>query len=285
VISAATGRWDEIRHEISVGPGYDDGTRRLSAGYRRSTENDWWSHTAILSGSVDFDRHNETLSLSLSYVHNTVGRAEDANFQELLHVLGASLSLTLVASRDDLVMLTYNPSFLDGYQASPYRFVRFADASVAGLLTQPEAVPERRLRHAAAVQHNHHLLRDSALRSQARAYVDDWGVASATLGTEYVHGFGNFSPSVFARAYGQTGAHFWEDVYSRRRRFMTADRELSPFVDVFGGTRLSYRTSVGVFDELRADAKLTAFLFEFLDFSRLPRRRGLVAEIGIGGTF
>jgi hypothetical protein len=42
---------------------------------------------------------------------------------------------------------------------------------------------------------------------------------------------------------------------------------------------------VGVFDELRADAKLTAFLFEFLDFSRLPRRRGLVAEIGIGGTF
>jgi hypothetical protein len=285
VVSAATERWDETRKEFGAGLGYDDGTRTLSATYRRSVENDWGSHTGAIGGSHDFSNHNLTLGLGVNATHNDVGRADDQNFSERLRAYGGSLSATVVASRNDLLSLTYAPSYLFGYQGSPYRFVRYFDPAAASLVSAPEVVPEKRLRHALVLSHNHHLLTDSALRSHARAYWDDWGVLSGTVGTEYVHGLGAFEPSVFARGYYQGKAGFYEDGYPARQRYMTADRELGSFWDVFAGVRLGYRDSpVGFLKELRGDLKLTGFFFAFREFERLPERRGFTAELGLGGA-
>ena len=285
VVSAATERWDETRKEFGASLGYEDGTRTLSASYRRSVENDWGSHTGSLGGSHDFMAHNLTLGLGVSATHNDVGRADDENFAEQLRSYGGTLSATVVASRNDILSLTYAPSHLVGYQSSPYRFVRYLDPTAGAVVSGPEVVPERRWRHAVVVAHNHHLLEDSALRSHGRAYWDDWGIASGTLGTEYVHGLGGFEPSVFVRGYYQGRAGFYEDGYSTRRRYMTADRELGVFWDVFAGIRLAYRKSpLGFLKELRSDLKLTGFLFAFEEFERLPERRGFTAELGLGGA-
>jgi hypothetical protein len=90
---------------------------------------------------------------------------------------------------------------------------------------------------------------------------------------------------VFVRGYVQTGASFYQDDYRTRQRYMTADRELSPFWDVFGGLRLAYRPErLAFLDELRAETKLAAFWFVFQEFERLPERRGVTLEIGLGGT-
>jgi hypothetical protein len=285
VVSAATDRWDEVRKEFGAGLGYDDGTRRLSASYRRSVENDWGSHTGALGGSLDFSNHNLTLGLGVNATHNDVGRADDDNFSEKLRAYGGSLSATVVVSRDDLFSLTYAPSYLAGYQGSPYRFVRYFDPGAGALVSAPEVVPEKRLRHALVIAHNRHLFSDSALRSHGRAYWDDWGIASGTLGTEYVHGLGAFEPSVFVRGYYQGKAAFYEDGYPARQRYMTADRELGAFWDVFAGVRLAFQKSpVGFLKELRGELKLTGFLFAFREFERLPERRGFTAELGLGGA-
>lgn len=285
VVSAATERWDERRDELGASAGYDDETRALGVGYRRSIEKDWDSHTFSLAGSHGFANKNLTLGASLAYTDNDVGRADSPNFAEQLRAYTGSLSAVTVLSRDDLLSTTYFASYLDGYQASPYRFVRYFDSLASAEVSAPEAVPEKRLRHALVLQYNRHLLTDSALRSHLRGYYDNWGILSGTLGTEYVHGIGGFEPSLFVRGYVQSAATFYEDGYETRRRYMTADRELSPFWDVFGGTRLAYRAAhVGIFRELFAELKLTGFWFVFEDFERLPERRGVIGEIGLGGT-
>jgi hypothetical protein len=287
VVSAATGGWEETRHEGAGGLSYRDGTHTLAAGYVYSVEHDWRSHSASLGGSRDFWQHRLTLGAGGSYTTNDVGRAADAGFHEDLDQVSLSLDAALVASKLDLLALSYTMVYVTGYQASPYRFVYFRDPSVAGQLASgPEVAPEARVRHALGLKWNRHLFRDTALRTHVRGYADDWGVLSLTGGTEYVVGFWKLEAGAFVRGYVQKGADFYQDVYDARYRYMTSDRELSDFVDAFGGARLAFHSgAVSAFDDLRAELKGTVFTFDFFDFARLPSRQGYIAEAAVGASF
>jgi hypothetical protein len=286
VVSAATGRWDEIRHEGEGALAYGDGTRTASASYIRSFENDWSSHTFTAGAASDFFEHTLTIGASGSVVLNDVGRAGDANFHEELTQIGASFSATLVPSKADLVSATYSLVVARGYQASPYRYVDVHHELTGMPIGHPESHPDMRVRHALGLKWNHHAFRDTAIRSALRGYVDDWGVASGTLSCEWVAGFGDAEVAPFLRGYAQTGAVFYRSAYVEQRQYMSADRELSPFVDGFGGLRFGWRHRFGtVVDELRADARAQAFVFRFFDFPLLEQRRGLVADVGLGGSF
>lgn len=287
VITAATGRFQETRHEAQGGLSYQDDLRKANAAYIYSVENDWSSHTGSAAFQQDFAHHNATFKLAGSYVANAVGRSGDANFHRTLDIGGGSAGLTLVASPRDLVDVSYALSYANGYQASPYRFVRFANPAGGPLApSMPETDPNARTRHALTLRHNHAVGKDSALKSHVRAYADDWGVASVTAGTEYVVGFRSFEVAPLVRAYAQRAATFYEPLYSAPAKYMTADRELSTFVDVFGGVRATYRKeSLGALSKLFLEAKLTAFYFRFFDFPRLPERSGLLAEAAFGVVF
>lgn len=285
VISAATDRWEEARNEILGGVGYSDGTVSLDAAYTYSGENDWWSHAASAGGSVDLDDHRVTLSLGGSYGHNDVGRSGDANFHREMHTGNGRAAVVWVATPDDLWSVGYDFGAVVGYQESPYRYARFTDPVSPILQTTPESVPDLRLRHAVTVRWNHALSPDIALRSHLRGYGDDWGVLSITGGTELRGAIGQWELGVLVRGYAQLGAAFFSDVYDTPQRYMTSDRELSPFWDVFGGPVLGWRgTDQGPFSELRFEARVTGFGFQFLDYARLPDRFGFVAELAIGGS-
>ena len=67
---------------------------------------------------------------------------------------------------------------------------------------------------------------------------------------------------------------------------MTADRELSPFVDGFVGMRASWRQhTIGPFYQLKADLRIDGFAFRYFDFPFLASRTGVVAELGLGASF
>jgi hypothetical protein len=292
VVSAATKRWTENRHEGEGGIGYADGTLSVDGGYVYSTENDWSSHTVSLGAQRDFMQHNLSLGLGASFVDNAVGRSGDRIFQERMYVGGVGLDAVWVASPNDLWSLTYSPSYTTGYQASPYRFPRFKDpidpnrafGAQGGELG--ESVPRTRVRHAVVLRYNRHLFEDSSLRSHMRVYGDDWGVVSLTGGTEYVVGFGAWELAAFVRGYAQRHAKFYRDGYAQEQRYMTADRELSTFYDLFGGGRVDYAfTHVGFIEELRLELKATAFGFTFPEFSRLPARTGFIGEFAVGAVF
>lgn len=287
VVSAATKHFDELRHEIEGAATYADGTRTASLGYVYSGENDWTSHSVRAGFAHDFFQHRLTLGAGAALTWSDVGRSGDATFHRPLVQGTGSIDATFVASKVDLLSLSYSIIVLNGYQASPYRFVFFQSPSVPGqLVGNPETVPDERLRHAVGLRWNHHVGKDSAARSYVRGYVDDWGVLSATAGVEYVIGFGPFEVGPIARGYIQDRAELYAPQYEKRQRYMSRDRELSTFVDVFGGLRAGYRGSpTKALAELRADIKVEGFHFHFIDYPLLPRRSGIIGEIGLGATF
>jgi hypothetical protein len=276
--------WEETRHEGAGGVGYADGTHTAGLGYVYSVEHDWRSHTGSASYSQDILNHMITLGGGVSFTTNDIGRAGDPSFHEDGKQGSLTLSSSFVLSRADVVSVAYTLVYVDGYNASPYRFVRFKDPTNEKLQTGSiEAVPDVRVRHAVGMLWNHHMFRDTVIRSQLRGYTDDWGVMSVTAGTEYVVGFSPFEVGVFARGYAQTGASFYQDIYDAPRRYMTADRELSPFADVFGGLRLLYRSGpVWALEDLKAELQGTVFDFEFFDFARLPKRQGYMVDFALG---
>lgn len=287
VVSAATGAFDELRHEGMGSVSYGDGTNTVSASYVYSTEHDWTSHSGSASFARDFAAHTITVGIGGSFTANDVGRSGDPNFHRSLNQGSASATLGIVATKRDLLNFDYAFIYLSGYQASPYRFVRITDPSVTipGIwVASPEAPPEQRARHALAARWNHAVGKDSAFKSHVRGYLDDWGVKSITAGTEFVTGLGDFDLGFFVRGYAQSKVEFYQPIYDRPRRYMTSDRELATFVDTFGGLRLSFARRAGIFDEIRAEAKATGFAFHFFDFPRLVNRYGFIGEIAIGAT-
>jgi hypothetical protein len=288
VISAATTRFNEARHEVEGGAEYHDDDRKLNASYIYSTENDWTSHTGNLGFTQDFAHHQVTLHLGGTAVSNDVGRSGDENFHRSLWVGGGSAGLTFVLTPRDLLDVAYTLAYSSGYQASPYRYVAFTGSVGPIALGAPENVPDTRARHAVTLRWNHHAFRSSAFRSHVRGYWDDWGVTSITAGTELVTTFGPaWELGAFVRGYAQAHAWFYEPTYPTVETYMTADRELSSFVDGFAGLRLGWHRerANATFTDLRADFRASGFAFEFFDFPRLPQRYGLLAEAAFGVTF
>src|SRR5581483_11233639 len=261
-----------------------DGTRAANASYVYSIENDWQSHTANLGFSHDLAQHDVTVGAGGTFGYNRVGRAGDPNFHRTLYAAGGMVFATFVLTRRDLLNVSYTLAYLSGYQASPYRYVYFNEAS-GSRGSVPETDPELRGRHALTARWNHHLFKDSALQSHLRGYADDWGVLSLTAGAEYLVGFGQFTVGAHLRGYVQQHAGFYRPVYQTAMRYMTADRELSSFIDGFGGVRAEWRRAhLGPLAELRAEAKLDGFGFWFFDFPRLQSRNGLIVELAIGAS-
>lgn len=287
VVSAATKSFDETRHELEGSVSYADGTRTASLGYVFSDENDWTSHSIRAGGSHDFFDHVLTLGAGGSITFNEVYRSGDINYRQDLTQGSVAVDATVVLSPADLVNATYTLMVLSGYQASPYRFVYIVSPSLANFTySNPESVPDGRLRHALGLRWNRHIFSDSAIRSTLRGYLDDWGIVSATAGVEYVIGFGPIETAASVRGYIQNSAEFYEARYEKPMRYMTADRELSGFMDAFGGLRVGYRGSpLPIFHELRADLKAEVFAFHFFNFPRLENRVGIIGELGIGASF
>lgn len=287
VVSAATESFEEIRHEAEGGVSYADGTRSASATYIFSYEPDWLSHTAALGLGHDVFDHQLTIGLGGNFVHNEIGRKDDDNFDERLLGGGGTLSMALVATSDDLISLAYTVTYSGGYHASPYRFAYLRDPSGTDiLLGPPETHPDRRVRHALAMRYNRYLFKNSALRSHIRGYVDDWGIESLTIGTEYVIGFPPVELGVRIRGYIQSKATFYEAIYAEPRRYMTADREMGAFMDGFAGGKVGVRHRFGgALETLRAELRVDGFGFQFFDFARLASRAGVIGELGIGADF
>src|SRR5579863_4971312 len=114
----------DFRSEISAGLSQKLKLTTVSADYVYSVENDYQSHNADVSFSQDLFEKNSTLALGWSVSENSVGRTGDQQFHKSLFVTGASASWTQVLNRKTIAQLSYSFSYNDGYQASPYRFVR-----------------------------------------------------------------------------------------------------------------------------------------------------------------
>lgn len=243
VVSAATHTIRERRHEGQAGVGYDDGTTRLDGRYRVSYEHDYQSHGVVLGASRDLAKHNTTLSLALTGSRDLAGRAGDPKFAQEVYTYGLRLGLSQVLDPLTVVSLSLDATTIDGYQASPYRWVAIGGDGVCAdgaPYCVPELVPDLRIRTALGLGLRHAIGDHASFGLDYRFYHDDWGIGSHTVEPTVTWLPGDTTSLAFhVRYYTQGGASFYRPRYfdfDDAGGYLTRDRKLSAF----------YATEVGV---------------------------------------
>lgn len=236
VVTAATHAISERRHEGQFGVSYDDGTNRVSARYRGSFEHDYQSHGFVLNASRDFARHNTTLSAAITGSGDTAGRAGDPAFLEPVGTAGLRLGVSQVIDRVTMLDLGVESTVINGYQASPYRFVGVGgDGVCAGsaALCVPEHVPDQRVRNAGAVRLRRAIGEHASVGLDYRYYTDSWGIRSHTVEPELTWLVSDATTLTFHyRYYTQGQARFYRPRYfmlDDADGYLTRDRKLSAF--------------------------------------------------------
>ena len=285
VISNATKRMTDFRSEISGGLTQKLHATTLSGSYVYSVENDYSSHNVDLGLAQDLFERNTTLSVGYSFSSNAIGRTGDHLFHRSLLVNGVSASWSQVIDKRTIAQLSYSFSYDDGYQASPYRFVRIQTPDLAGNapFKVPESEPYDRYRHAVVLALNRHLFSDTALQGDYRFYADNWGVQAHTIQARYFVTFSDVTLRLRGRFYYQRAANFYREHYttdSFDEPFVTADRELSNFWSALAGGKVSWRLP-WVHRALELEAKVDYFHFKYIDFALLTTRDGVNIEGGL----
>ena len=284
VVSSATqkGHFKETREQYDGGLVVHWGAWSLSAATSFSRENDYRSVTGTLGLGVELFQRNTSLTLGYGFSDSDVGRASDPLFERDLDSHTVTASLTQVLSSNVVLQVGYFLGALSGYQGSPYRNV-----AIGGGTSAPESAPTWRLRQALVARVKASLSSSWFLGADYRFYFDTWGIDSHTAELALTHEPVRwFSWRLRDRFYLQDGADFYQEVYDTRRRYMTSDRELGPFLSNLVGLKLVFvppdiLKRVGTSIDLKFD-----FTWQrFSQFSRLSERLMYVAEAGLRVEF
>jgi hypothetical protein len=283
--TAATKRVVEQRDELDVSLQYAFTDIALIGGYRYSTEHDYDSHGGSLGVAVDLAQHNTTLAATLRGSLDAVGRAGDPLFDRSTALVGGRVSLTQVIDARTFAEFIYELNSHTGYLASPYRYVRIADAraTMLGACVFPSTTCERennpseRLRHALALNLRRALSDACSAGARYRFYRDDWQLQSHTLSADIKLALGSsWLVGIEYRLYRQNGASHYRPFYALEPfpTLRTSDKELSPFTAHRVELELSYSWRVdSSAAELRAVllAAPSYFLYDDFPFLRVIR--------------
>jgi hypothetical protein len=242
----------EQRNELDFAASHELEDVTLNGSYRYSSENDYESHGFSGGGSFSFADKSSTIALNAYLFQDAVGRSGDPTFSRALSTVGGRLAFTQVLDPNMLGQVTYELVHLDGYQASPYRFVGIGGTGfgcVQAALCLPEHQPGLRTRHALAVLLRRALGDKVSLGGNYRFFIDDWGLQSHTAAAQLGIILGaNTSLTLRYRFYLQSGVSFYAPVYQTlptASTYTTRDREQSPMHDHRIGLDLQQKAPLG----------------------------------------
>jgi hypothetical protein len=279
----------EQRDELDFAVAHEIGDLTLSGSYRYSTENDYLSHGVTAGGSLDLADKNTTLALQAYAFDDTVGRSGAPTFARALLTGGLRLSATQVFGPATLGQLTYEVAHLDGYQASPYRFVGIGGTGFgceAARYCLPEHEPDSRTRHALAAVLRHGLSALFSVGGSYRFYRDDWGLSSHTFGAQIGWLLNDQSSLTLRyRFYTQTAVNFYRAIYTQPSGpdgYTTRDREQSPMHNQRLGLEWEQKLSLAASGpDLVMHASVGGILFAYADFVGLSRVAALELTIAL----
>ncbi|MEC7520703.1 MAG: DUF3570 domain-containing protein [Myxococcota bacterium] len=234
----------EQRDQLDLSVSHQLGDVSLGGAYYYSGENDYWSHGFTLRATEELFGKSTTLTQSLRFVHDIVGRSGDPNFERPLNTFGARLVWSQILSPDAIVQAVWEGMYRNGFQSSVYRFVGLGGNGMCGIdpetgdlgtasLCVPEAHPSTRIRNAFVLQGRYAFSDDTSAGVGYRFYFDDWGIYSHTAIAQIAWVPAENQTITFRyRFYTQTAAGFYQSRYDpppgAQIRFVTRDRELSP---------------------------------------------------------
>jgi hypothetical protein len=245
--SGAAGKpFTERRIEAGAGYARELARLRLKGEAKYSTESDYRSIYVGGGAEADLAQKNAVVGLGGGYSRD---RVDNAGAQGLgapqlqcktgdpttvhdacpLAVWGGYASASQILSRDALVAATYDVSYLDGYQANPYRTAITGDGLAA------ERHPNTRLRQAIAASGRLFVpATETTFIVAYRYYRDDWGVRAHTPELRIVQQVGDLADaSIRYRYHTQRAASFYEKTYPTsdpaKHPYLSDDVKLSSF--------------------------------------------------------
>lgn len=247
--------YHENRKQNSASVDYLHGKSTYSMGFINSSEPDYKSNTTYYSISQDMFGDLTTISMSYRRGWDKVYRdikdatthqiINDPAFHDIADHRGYAVGLTQILTRNLIFNFNYEAITDQGYLASPYRKIRFADPTVAGKGYQlaDQIYPRTRTSNAASGQLKYYLPWRAAVTGQYRYFTDTWGIVAHTIELDYTHPA--WKRWVFDgrfRYYRQNAANFYSDLYPRANyaNFMARDRELATFNSYTVGIGASY---------------------------------------------
>ncbi|MBL4636824.1 MAG: DUF3570 domain-containing protein [Kofleriaceae bacterium] len=217
--SAASGAagtaFNESRNELGADYTHDFGDIRLGLGGRYSTEPDYQSRFVNLSLESDFAQRNTTIGVNLARGFDTLDNSgAQGGLSSILtgelDTTMISLSASQILSPESIMSVSYDLSYLDGFQQNIYRTV------VAGGMISAERLPDSRLRHALASTIRYHLTpTNTTFIGAYRFYIDDWGILGHSPESRIIQELfdGDVDIHLSYRHYRQSAADFYEDIY------------------------------------------------------------------------
>jgi hypothetical protein len=288
VVTAASPRgYEETRHGGSVGvtlrpsPTWTLGARALA-----SLESDYRSLAAPLSASAEWLERRLTTRVQYRLTLDSVGRSGSTAEWRSLRSDALFGEVGVVLDRASVATLSYEGQLQRGFQASPYRFVRVEWTGLGQPIAVPEALPETRVRHAAALGARRALSDSFFARASYRFYWDSWEVRSHTAeaGLEFATRDDALVLGVSARGYTQGAAAFHQERYvvaaGELPRYREVDKLLAASWSLLPALRVELSPEVGRLHSLRLTGKVELLEQRFLLFPLLKGRRALIFSLG-----
>jgi len=300
--SSSGGKMSDRRLAATAGAGWNDGRGHafnLSASF--ANERDYNSVGAGWNGSIELFERVTTLLGGLGFTQSWIGSTLDPTFAKQMYALGWTGGVAQVLTRKDALRLRYDGAFADGYQASPYRNVRFGDwtttTDATGRITFANTIgssdgvaenePNQHIRHALTLEWVHSFFDGLALHAEARIGTDSWGVQSVAAGLELRAATLHWRLRAGYRFYAQSQADFYRPKYllaSSSYTYFTSDKELSHelgHVANLGVSRVLRQPSRPGGVPLRLDVTASVLYYDYPDFVLLKSRVSGFVELGL----
>jgi Protein of unknown function (DUF3570) len=235
----------------------------VSVGGAYSTEHDYKSKSLSVDARFSSEDNNRTWSVGLGGANDVIDTTYSGGnvvnkSKRTLELLGG---VTQVLTPKDIAQINLTYSTGNGYFTDPYKFY--------------DKRPDSRRSGAALLRWNHYVeSMDASVRSSYRYYSDSFGVASHTLGVDWVQSAGKWTLTPGVRYYTQRAANFYFDGvgnaagqydptgskavaqgYLNGGQIFSADQRLS----AFGAVTVSMKVDYAITENTTVDLKFEQY--------------------------
>lgn len=278
-VESGASPYAEERKQKDLGLVYLHDRTTFNLGYSTSKENDFNSTTYSFSVSQTFFGDLTTVSLNTSFGDDIISRNDRPEFGERdAERRRYSINISQILTKNLIAALSVESAVDEGYLQNPYRSIRYCvdsdgDDSVCSGSASPgeEIYPNTHNSDAVGVRAIYYLPYRAAIRADYRTFSDSWGIEASNYEVRYTHPYKEWLFELKYRAYEQTEADFYGDLfpYAGYQNFMGRDKELSPLTTTTFGLGVTYQLPTGFvpwFDKSTVNLYWDRIQFDYEDF-------------------
>lgn len=287
-VESGASPYAEERKQKDLGLVYLHDRTTFNLGYSTSKENDFDSTTYSFSVSQTFFGDLTTVSLNTSFGDDIISRNDRPEFGERdAERRRYSINVSQILTKNLIAALSVESAVDEGYLQNPYRVMRFCNDgdgvnSVCSSRSEAEEkYPNTHNSDAFGVRAIYYLPYRAAIRADYREFSDSWGIEASNYEVRYTHPYKEWLFELKYRAYEQTEADFYSDLfpYANYQNFMGRDKELSPLTTTTFGLGVTYQLPAGFvpwFDKSTVNLYWDRIQFDYEDFRNvLAREEGM----------